>query len=140
MGKGSSRRPARGIAWMEHMRSIILQHGRLTGQHVEEFILLFVPMPLGGVGPGLQRFHVGAKLRDVPGVRIVEPLTGSSLRPFCRAGFAAPHLALSHDHVDLFDSLTWMNYGSGGAPKRKGAERRPSMRQVRGSLMRPPFF
>ena len=44
------------------MGTVLFDHGRLAREHVEKFVFLFVPVPIGRAGPWLQRLDIGAEL------------------------------------------------------------------------------
>jgi hypothetical protein len=62
VGVRHARRPACRVAGVEGMRAIFLDHGRLPGKHVEQLVLLFVPVPVGRARARLQRLDVGNEL------------------------------------------------------------------------------
>ena len=46
--------------------AILLDHGRLSRKHIQELVLLFVPVPVGGARRRLQRMHVAPNWVNPP--------------------------------------------------------------------------
>ena len=61
-----ARWPARRVAGMEQVGAILLDHGRLSRKHIQELVLLFVPVPVGGARRRLQRMHVAPNWVNPP--------------------------------------------------------------------------
>ena len=66
------------------MGAIFLNHGRLPGKHVEQLVLLFVPVPVAGARARLQRLDVRDELGQPALLGEVHRLAGSiRLLLFC---------------------------------------------------------
>src|SRR5918995_3509339 len=80
--------------------AILLDHGPLARKHVEELVLLFVPVPMGGARPRLQRMHVGAELGQPALVGKVQPLGGAVHLRIFLVCVIYRCLVVSDDHLD----------------------------------------
>src|ERR671912_1216701 len=100
VGVRRARWPARRVAGMEQVGAILLDHGPLSRKHVEELVLLFVPVPVGGARPRLQRMHVGAELGQPALVGKVQPLGGAVHLRIFLVCVIYRCLVISDDHLD----------------------------------------
>src|SRR5918998_5071461 len=74
VGVRHPRRPAGRVARTERVGTVLLDHGRLARDDVEELVLLLMPVPIGGARPRLQRVDVGAELGQPALVGKMQPL------------------------------------------------------------------
>src|SRR5215211_8542595 len=100
VGVGHSSWPARRVAGMEQVRTVLLDHGRLARKHVEELVLFFVPMPVGRPRPRLQRMDVGAELGQPALVGQVQPLGWAVILRIFLVRVDHRCLAFPDDHLD----------------------------------------
>ena len=91
--------PAGQQAASQRVEAVVLDHGRLAPDNVEELVLLLVPVPVGGARPRLQRVEVGAKLGKPTLVGKMEPLGWAVIPRIFPVRVNYRRLVLSDDHL-----------------------------------------
>ena len=83
------------------MGTVLFDQSRLAGEHIEKFVFLFVPVPVGRAGPWLQRLDIGAELGQSAYFGIAQQFEGAvALCPVLGALIALWQI-FSNDHLFL---------------------------------------
>ena len=98
-----------GVARMEGVVAVLLDHGSFARDHVEELVLLLflllllllllVPVPLRGPRPRLERLEAGAELGKAARFGDAQPLGGAVVLRRCLGVRYRRRLVFSNDHL-----------------------------------------
>ena len=99
---------------MKQMSAILLDHGHLARDDVEELVFLLVPVPVGRARARLERVDVGAELLPCPRVNFTLPAPGyprnvipgiaTAMRPHFMSLWRSNHLHLEFGRSEVYDA------------------------------------